>query len=196
MSVAFDKDTLIREGGEVVLSSEWTQYGDAQTGNVDFGVTFTSKYGLRLVGTRMITDVPPPLTDMLPDLDNPADVGDVLLGKEFIDADGVKRTGTLVPSSGGGGLETFVADISVYTGGSVVMYYMGADGLQVAESPMGQFTIVKNSPVTIIYDGSTSLTNQGGSGYIQHYDNAWQYTGHNCAVISFFENGSVIYAEN
>ena len=106
---------------------------------------------------------------------------------------GVKLTGT---AQMGGGMETVIADIAVYTGGSVSMFYMNLDGLQRVDNPMGQYEVVKNSPVIIIYDGSTTLVNQGGYGYDQHYDNAWRYSGHSCHVLSFWDNGSVIYAES
>jgi hypothetical protein len=202
------------------------EFGDATPADVDYGKTFTSASGLKVAGTRLpyipppLADLLPDMTDSAGENDvrEGKEYIDANGNKQYgrLKMDGVWTPdwSTYVPIEvqydsddrflvmknldgvGGGGLETVTADISVYTGNSVSMYYMSPDGLQWVESPMGQFEVVKNSPVVIIYDGSTSLTNQGGAGYIQHYDNAWQYTGHSCAVLSFFEDGSVIYAEN
>jgi hypothetical protein len=105
---------------------------------------------------------------------------------------GVKLTGT---AQMGGGVETVNVTFTIYGNGTI--YYMGADGMATLTSPYEQtVAVVKDSPVIIIYDGSTTLILQYGSGYTQHYDNAWSYSGHSCSVLSFYEDGNVLYAES
>lgn len=161
----------------------------------------------------------------LPVLSDPAGENDVREGKEYIDADGVKQYGrlkmdgvftpdwsTYVPievqydsddrylvmknTDGiGGGMETVNVTFTIYGNGTI--YYMGTDGIATLTSPYEQTVeVVKNSPVMIIYDGSTALVIQDGSGFTNHYENAWQYSGHSCCVLSFYEDGNVLYAES
>ncbi len=117
---------------------------------------------------------------------------DVAAGKMFSSSAGFRQVGT---AQVGGGVETVNMTFTIYGNGTI--YYMGTDGIATLASPYEQtVAVVKDSPVIIIYDGSTTLVLQYGSGYTRHYDNAWSYSGHSCSILSFYEDGDVLYAES
>lgn len=118
---------------------------------------------------------------------------DVAAGKTFTSVYGVCVTGT-AQMGGGGGLETVNVNVALYASRGT-MYYMSPDGMQQAENPYGDYEVVRNSPVVFVYDGSTYLLNRGGSGYNSLYDNGGNYIGHSCCVLSFYEDGMVVFEE-
>ena len=94
----------------------------------------------------------------------------------------------------GGGLETVNVNITVYGEGTV--YYQSPDGVQSVGSPYGEdFEVVKGSMVIFVHEGSTYLLNRGGGGYEVVYDNGGSYYGYSCAVLSFYEDGSVVFEQ-
>lgn len=92
-----------------------TLYTDLQGVLTDCNTALTEKGGGEV---DALSDVPAAITALssgssegvtLPTLDNPASESDVLSGKEYIDQNGEKKTGTLEVSGDGGETETPVA---------------------------------------------------------------------------------------
>lgn len=83
-----EKDTLARAGCVAVGFIPPAWLGDATRDDVVAGKTFTSATGVRVPGAAKLG---PPL----PTLDDPAGENDIREGKEYIDANGVKRYGRL-----------------------------------------------------------------------------------------------------
>lgn len=124
------------------------------------------------------------------------DIGSILAEQDTLIANIVSALDGKAVS--GASVETVTANITVY--GSATVYYMNEDGMQYAVDTSGDYTVVKNSPVAIIHDGGTYLMDRGGSGYTSHYDSSDimvsnATTGHSCAIISFYENGSVVFEQ-
>lgn len=99
-----------------------------------------------------------------------------------------------VEASGGGSLETVDVQVTIY--GEADMIYMGADGAHYVDGPYGTHHIVKGSPVTFIYDGSTYIVHRDGSGSETLYYNAGERNnGHSCVVMVFHSDGHVLFEE-
>lgn len=84
-------DRLVREGGCVRTTTELTEFGDADASDVVAGRIFTSKAGLKAVGTHECG-----AGVELPELDSPGTASDLAYGKQLIDADGNIIEGNLV----------------------------------------------------------------------------------------------------
>ena len=102
-----------------------------------------------------------------------------------------------LPTASGGSAETVSVTIYIYGGGSNVISY-GTAGASIVSSVSGELTItvIKGSPVTIAYTGSTYLQLRGGSGYSVLLDSIQfgQYSG-SCHVLTFSESGSATFEE-
>ena len=90
---AIDADLILNEGVRVYTDIMGDALGDATPSDVNEGVTFTSKEGLELVGTRKDSGGG---GVELPTLSSPGSAADLRSGKQLIDADGNTVTGTMV----------------------------------------------------------------------------------------------------
>lgn len=116
---------------------------------------------------------------------------DVAAGKIFSSRAGFRQVGT---AQMGGGLETVNVTFTIYGPGTI--YYMGANGVATLTSPYEQtVAVVKDSPVTVVHDDSTYLLNRGGSGHTVHYSTGGNMYGHSCEILSFYEDGMVIFEQ-
>lgn len=89
---ANNTDVILRPGAIIGVSNvDAHKFGDARPEDVKKGATFTSAAGLLVEGAHECEDVE------LPSLANPASASDLVSGKELIDANGNKVTGTMSP---------------------------------------------------------------------------------------------------
>ena len=86
-----NSDRLYRVGSIASMWVDADKFGNATANQVAKGVTFTSAAGLLVEGTHECEGVE------LPSLANPASASDLVSGKELIDANGNKVTGTMSP---------------------------------------------------------------------------------------------------